>query len=262
MEDNTLHYFVHDPTDEIVIMKMSDVQDSYSQMNLDYIGECKLRTVAEFKSLVSPNSWILLKMSDKDLADMIKPVSKFQEPVKTQLPKAAPGASLMERRAIKTGLQIVTVYTDGSANAVSKLGGIGVFMSVKIGGKTYESRISKGYSHTKIGRMELMAVITALHEIAPAKRATTQVRIYSDSMYAVNCIKAGWLWKWAKEYGGIDSRVNGDVLKKLMNIHDAFPKGNILINHVKGHATSEGNIEADRLAGNAYRSGEYEQDQK
>lgn len=194
------------------------------------IGEVNDRTLKELKSLISQCP-VGINIADSELISSLKLV----EPKK---------------------LQIVNIYTDGSAHGKTRLGGIGVYIFTDINGVRHESRISVGYSNTKIGRMELMAIITALGEIHPNKRSKTKVVLKSDSAYAVNCVAKRWLWSW-RMTGSLMSRTNGDLLQKLFDVHETYPKGHVYISWVKGHSSDIGNKEADRLAGIAFKSGLY-----
>lgn len=225
-----LSYLYFEGDDSVLVGKFLDYPE------LDLLGDVKERTLEEFKSLEwYKNNKTLF--TDLQLTTMLQLVPKKK-------------------------LQVVNIYTDGSAHGKTRLGGIGVYIYVNINGERHESRISKGYSNTKIGRMELMAIITALEEIMPHHRGTTKIILKSDSAYAVNCVAKGWLWRWKNDFGGLAARTNGDLLQRLLNIHEKFPKGHISVSHVKGHNGDSGNEEADRLAGIAYKSGKYIVDMK
>lgn len=223
-----LNYLYFEGDDSILIGNFLNYKEC------DIIGDVVHRTLSEFKELAwyAPNKDLY---SDAQLINMLGLV----EPKK---------------------LNKVYVWTDGSASGKTKLGGIGVYMYTEHNGKKYEVTRSKGYSNTKIGRMEITAIITALELILPEKRATTKVILKSDSEYAVNCVAKGWLERWKLDIGGLANRPNGDLLQKYYTVYKSFPFGNVSISHVKGHAGDPGNEYADELAGNGFSSGIYDQD--
>lgn len=132
----------------------------------------------------------------------------------------------------------IHIWTDGSCNRKLRLGGIGVYM--KFGNLTKE--ISRGYSNTTIGRMELKAVLTALQIANP----NYKVVIYSDSKYCTESFNQGWLFRWHRE--GFANRLNSDILKEILSEYNKFPRNHIKFIHVKGHNGDVGNERADRLA--------------
>lgn len=146
----------------------------------------------------------------------------------------------------------IIAYTDGSAHVGSKLGGIGVYM--KYGGK--EITISKGFSNTKTGRMEIRAAIIAMQTI---KDKSFKLLIHTDSQYLCNSIEKGWVYNWERE--GLEYRVNGELWKLFLEEYRKFPKGNIEFKWVKGHVGIDGNERADRAA-NYKQFTEYEQDEE
>lgn len=141
----------------------------------------------------------------------------------------------------------IIAYTDGSSNYKSGLGGFGVYL-IDGGQETF---LHKGYSNTKIGRMELMAMITCLRSVQNKRRGLT---IYSDSMYVVNCINKRWLFLWERRnWTGIK---NQDLVKLYLEEYRKFLRPPI-VKHVKGHTNEEnihslGNEIADKLA--SYRN--------
>ena len=139
---------------------------------------------------------------------------------------------------------MITAYTDGSAIVSGeKLGGFGVYIIDENGQEYF---FSEGYRNTKTGRMELMAVITALQKVDKSKRLT----IYSDSMYCVNCVEANWLWKWRRRLW-MDIK-NVDLVKKYLEEYEKFKFPPKLV-HIKGHTKNDdihslGNAIVDKLA--------------
>lgn len=137
---------------------------------------------------------------------------------------------------------IVEIYTDGSAVSQGDnkgLGGIGVVFTIN---DEIKKVISKGYSNTKTGRMELIAVLSALTILKKDCKAI----IRSDSMYVVNSFNKMWIHNWNRTR--FQTCKNGDIMEKLFREYCKFPKGCIQFCHVKGHSGDEFNELADRLA--------------
>lgn len=139
----------------------------------------------------------------------------------------------------------IEIYTDGSSvakrnNPNCGKGGIGVVFIIN--GEPIQM-ISKGYYPTKIGRMELTAILTALKALDNNQRAT----IYSDSKYAVNCFNEGWLKKWERNSWSDDIK-NKDILQPLLSEYRKFPPGSIKFVHIKGHSNNKWNDLSDSLA--------------
>ncbi len=151
---------------------------------------------------------------------------------------------------------MVKIYTDGSAVARyghknDMKGGMGIVFIVD---GVVKKKISKGYYPTKTGRMELMAILTALRVLDKNQRAI----IYSDSMYALNCFLKGRLKKWEKFCWPNDIK-NKDILIPLLDEYRKFLPNSIKFKHVKGHTGDEFNEMADELA--SYKNfKEYEPD--
>lgn len=97
-------------------------------------------------------------------------------------------------------------------------------------------------------RAELTAISRAL-DIAPRHR---QVTIYTDSKYAIDCV-TNWYVKW-KANGWLNAKgkpvENQDLIKgvrEYIEEREMLGVGTWFV-WVKGHASDEGNIAADRLA--------------
>lgn len=127
----------------------------------------------------------------------------------------------------------VAAYTDGSANWRNGLGGFGAFIKFDDGS---EDALSEGFSQTKTGRMEIMAVLETIR-LVPIECHLT---VHSDSEYVVKSFNEGRLKRWIFTgfSGGVKNsdlwkQVHRELMKKNINFH---------IHHVKGHRTL---IEAD-----------------
>lgn len=141
----------------------------------------------------------------------------------------------------------VIIYTDGSADYRTKLGGLGIYMQYG----SNVNLISRGYSNTTNNRMELRAVIESLKCIVDK---TFKLTIYSDSQLVVNTFTS-WIFKWEEE--GWFEKKNVDLLKEGLAEYRKFPLGNITLHWVKGHSGVEGNEIADRLAEEGRSSNNY-----
>ena len=136
----------------------------------------------------------------------------------------------------------ITVYTDGSALGNPGPGGYGIVM---ISGK-HRKDLSQGYNLTTNNRMELLAVIVALETI---KKGDAEVSVYSDSKYVVDAVEKGWVFSWVKK--GFKNKKNPDLWRRFLEI---YPKHNVKLNWVKGHAGNVLNERCDQLAVEAAKS--------
>ncbi|KAG6360238.1 hypothetical protein INS49_011294 [Diaporthe citri] len=142
---------------------------------------------------------------------------------------------------------LLEIYTDGSTLSNGQTGavaGVGVFF-----GDGDPRNISERLSGTPQTnqRAELTAILRAL-ETVPVDQG---VMIWSDSMYAINCVTE-WFVKWEKNgwkthKGQVQNR---DLVEAvLVKIRERESHGTTtLIKWIKGHESSAGNISADKLA--------------
>ncbi len=138
---------------------------------------------------------------------------------------------------------MVTIYTDGASTGNPGPGGYGAVM--KKG--SHRKELSQGYRLTTNNRMELLAVIVALEAL---KRDNLVVRIYSDSKYVVDSIEKKWVFGWAKK--NFAKKANPDLWKRFLRI---YPKHNVKMIWVKGHAGIAENERCDQLATEAAAGG-------
>ncbi|MCP4688869.1 MAG: ribonuclease HI [Desulfobacterales bacterium] len=154
-----------------------------------------------------------------------------------------PGSKSRGRRAappVSTEKADVIIYTDGGCLGNPGPGGYGVVTIA--GGET--SEVSGGRRHTTNNRMELMACIVALENMAPDKR----VVLYTDSKYVVNAIEKGWARKWRANNWmrtKTDPAKNPDLFQRLLDLVD---QRSVRFNWVKGHADNPFNERCDELA--------------
>jgi len=130
----------------------------------------------------------------------------------------------------------ITMYTDGSALGNPGPGGYGL---VLMAGKHYKE-IKQGYRLTTNNRMELLSVIVGLEKVKVDK---ANVSIYSDSKYVVDSVNKAWVFGWQKK--GFKGKKNVDLWKRFLAV---YPKHNVKLIWVKGHAGNKYNEVCDQLA--------------
>jgi ribonuclease HI len=133
------------------------------------------------------------------------------------------------------------VYTDGACSNNQGEGlQLGGWAAVFVDGPA----LSGGESKTTNNRMEMRAVIEALKH-TPIQ---SDVKIYSDSAYVINCFKQNWIERWEKN-GWITSTKkpveNKDLWLEMRNLEK---QRNIEWIKVKGHSGNKWNEMADKLA--------------
>ena len=137
----------------------------------------------------------------------------------------------------------ITIYTDGASSGNPGPGGYGV---VLISGK-HRLEKSEGFALTTNNRMELMAVISGLEAL---KIGGSKVVIYTDSKYVADSVEKGWVFQWeSKEF---KKKKNPDLWIRFLKI---YRKHNVRFIWIKGHANNPENERCDRLATEAYKSG-------
>ena len=125
------------------------------------------------------------------------------------------------------------IYTDGACHGSTKVGGIGIVF-VKDNKVIY--KFNKQFTNTTNNRMEIYAVIYALHAIS---KPMDSINIYSDSQYVLGCITKNWNRKQNTDIWQIFDKVYSKA-KTLCS--------RIQFNWVKGHNTNEFNNISDKLA--------------
>lgn len=132
----------------------------------------------------------------------------------------------------------IEIYTDGACSGNPGKGGYGIVMMVR--DKNYEKHFSEGYRKTTNNRMELMAVIVALHQL---KSAEHEVHIFTDSKYVSDAINQHWLHGWVKK--GFKNVKNPDLWQQLLPLIQRYQPH---FHWVKGHNGHPENEKADKLA--------------
>ena len=130
----------------------------------------------------------------------------------------------------------ITIYTDGSSLGNPGPGGYG---AVLLAGK-HRKELSAGFRKTTNNRMELLAVIVALETL---KGEGHTVKVYSDSKYVVQAIEERWVFGWVKK--GFKGKKNPDLWMRFLKI---YPKHQVKLHWVKGHANIPENERCDQLA--------------
>ena len=131
---------------------------------------------------------------------------------------------------------MITIYTDGASRGNPGPRGYGTV--IKKGNRRKE--ISEGFRLTTNNRMELLAVIVGLEALL---KPNLDVTIYSDSKYVVDAIEKKWVFGWVKK--GFKDKKNPDLWKRFLKI---YPKHNVKMVWVKGHAGNVENERCDQLA--------------
>jgi ribonuclease HI len=137
----------------------------------------------------------------------------------------------------------ITIYTDGAASGNPGPGGYGV---VLISGK-HRLEKSQGFRLTTNNRMELLAVIEGLESL---KIPNSNVTVYTDSKYVADAVEKGWLFNW--EAKGFKDKKNPDLWRRFLKI---YQKHRVRFVWIRGHANNKENEVCDKLAVNAYLSG-------
>ena len=137
-------------------------------------------------------------------------------------------------------LKNVEIYTDG---ACSGNPGIGGWASILIYNGV-EKVISGGEMETTNNKMELISIIKALE----ALKEKCNVKVYSDSQYAVNPFIEGYIVSWILSGWRLADKKpvkNVELWKRLVELTNAHIVEFI---KVKGHADNENNNRCDKLA--------------
>lgn len=143
-------------------------------------------------------------------------------------------------------LKEVTIYTDGACSGNPGPGGWGAILFFN----EHRKELSGGEKHTTNNRMELLAIIEALRSL----KEPCRVKVYSDSAYAVNSFRQGWLDNWQRN-GWINSKKqpveNQDLWKELL---EQMKTHRVEYIKVKGHSDNEFNNRCDQLARDAIKT--------
>jgi ribonuclease HI len=142
----------------------------------------------------------------------------------------------------------ITIYTDGAASGNPGKGGYGV---VLISGK-HRLEKSEGFRLTTNNRMELLAVIIGLEAL---KIPGSRVVIYTDSRYVADSVEKGWVFQW--ESKAFKKKKNPDLWIRFLKI---YREHEVRFVWIKGHASNSENELCDRLAVEASRNVNLQED--
>ena len=142
----------------------------------------------------------------------------------------------------------VTIYTDGAC--IRNPGPGGYAAVILFGG--HRKEIAAGYRMTTNNRMEVLAAIRALEQLAEP----CEVTLFSDSEYLVNAMSKGWAkaWQaqeWQRPRGG--KALNPDLWARLLELAAAQ---RVTFKWVPAHKGIEENERCDKLAAAAARGSE------
>lgn len=147
----------------------------------------------------------------------------------------------------KTNVEpVIDIFCDGASSNNGKVNakagyGVAVFIQ-RIPFTRYSVKLSVTEPQTN-QRAELQALFHALRIVAEKK---TIVTIYTDSMYAINCISV-WAASWQKKgWKKADGKpvLHLDIIEPMVNLYNeicAFVK----LQHVRGHQKAGTSYEAD-----------------
>jgi ribonuclease HI len=138
----------------------------------------------------------------------------------------------------------ITIYTDGGCSNNKKGLGLGGWAYIILNEDQEPIECNGAENNTTNNRMELKSVIEGLK----ATPISSEIDLYSDSAYVVNCFKDKWYTKWRKN-GWINSAKkpveNKDLWEILLQLVEAR---NVTFCKVKGHADNKWNNRCDQLA--------------
>lgn len=143
----------------------------------------------------------------------------------------------------------ITIYTDGACSGNPGPGGYGI---VLLSGP-HRLEKSAGYRLTTNNRMELLAAIVALESL---KFAGSDVKLYTDSRYLTDAINKGWLFSW--EQKRFAKKKNPDLWIRFLSV---YRKHNVKMIWVKGHNENPENERCDRMAVEAYKKPDLQEDE-
>ena len=120
------------------------------------------------------------------------------------------------------------VYTDGGCEVNPGGRGGAACVIVDMNGKVLQ-KWSEGYFATTNNRMEMRAVLLALEQVEPG----SEIRLYSDSQYVLNCLSGAW-----------QRKKNTDLWSRLDR---ALGQHDVKLTWVRGHNGNEYNEMCDSM---------------
>ena len=147
----------------------------------------------------------------------------------------------IDQRAVSKPNEVIKVYTDGACKGNPGKGG---WAAIIVNGEE-ETIISGSCRHTTNNRMELQAVIRGLKHI----RKPSNVEVYTDSAYVVNCFEKNWRNNWENKNWLTSKKTevkNSDLWKELFSLVDNHTDVKFI--KVKGHSGHSHNDRVDKIA--------------
>lgn len=145
--------------------------------------------------------------------------------------------------------RVLEYYTDGAFSSKSEMGGWGV---VCVENDDVIGKWSGLEPYSTNNRMELKAVLTALESASSIQTTNTEVVIYSDSAYIVNCFEQGWYRNWISNNWKTKDRrdvKNQDLWCPIIALYIRLhQKLNLQILKVEGHSGNKYNDMVDKMA--------------
>lgn len=151
----------------------------------------------------------------------------------------------------------VDIWTDGSCNWKTRLGGCAYYMLMG----DREISYNKGYKNTTIDRMEITAILKAIFSFKEDNRQIN-VNLYCDRLNVVETLKTKYLeWSTIGKFNGMNSDLWIQLFEEIKK-----RKGlRLRVIHIAGHQRNVedpivlGNVIADALA-DYKQFEEYEED--
>jgi len=149
---------------------------------------------------------------------------------------------------------MIKIYTDGSTRKNGSEDAVGAWGFVAIEDEKIIHREAEGVEGTTNQRMELQAIIEACQWAKEKYDSFTDIIIYSDSAYVINCYSQKWYEKWLRNSWTTSNNgivKNIDLWKKLIPF---FITANFTFSKVKGHAGDKWNCVVDGIVQEISRS--------
>jgi ribonuclease HI len=173
----------------------------------------------------------------------------FRSPA--NLPPAASNEHEVTKRARGAGPGAppfdVSIYCDGACDPNPGHAGSGI--AVYRGGRLAELWFGLYHPRGTNNTAELNALLHALRMAETEITTGNTVEVCSDSAYSINCI-CRWAPNWEKRGW---KKPDGEMVRNLEIIQDCYAiyrriRKEAMLTHVAGHAGTEGNELADRMA--------------
>lgn len=142
---------------------------------------------------------------------------------------------------------IIYIWTDGSGNNITRIGGCGIVMLYN--GHMQEYSIGR-FENITSAKMEVWAILYALQYVTDK---TKRIQLYCDNSYCVNALAKGWLWNW--EQLNFIGKKHEELWREIIKEIRLRPKYGVSFHWVRGHQDKskseyhQYNCLADALAG-------------